>query len=119
MVSDKNGNTVSDERWLIVETGINAFWSKYPKALSSWISQNREISTEYGLAQEGGLREAGFRNTLSFPTIERDGDTVDSILDFLEKQLPGLLAPDKPGSPNGLYREFCRRFPVFVIPEKL
>jgi hypothetical protein len=136
-VVDGHGNVVTDQRWQLVELGIKEFWKKYPEAANQWAKMAASgwmlHNKEYGLAKgdviddeySEELKKAGWRQTISFPVIQKynketqEEIVIDSLEKFLSKQLPGLLAPDKPGKPNKLFYVFAKRFPIFVLPEKL
>lgn len=131
-VFDKFGDEVTDPRWHKVELCVREFIRRYPL---HWAEFKRDLAsnrTEYGLAQTGDLKEAGWRNTAAFPVVYRrakdedgllgteDDDLVQvaSLVEPLRILLPGLLERDEPGKPNKLYKEFLRRFPVFRPADK-
>lgn len=126
-VYDARGNPVTEDRWRFIDMGISAFWQKYPHAFTTWndfIMQSRQAARlgDFGgvlLAHEGDLKKANFRHSLSFPVIQRGDEQIDSLHTFINKHLPGVTAPDKKGKTNRLYHEFARRYPMFVVTEKL
>lgn len=135
MVSDKFGDPVTEERWNRVDIEIRDFIRKYPL---HWRMFKKDIDgkrSEYNVATEGNLAKSNFRNTASFPVVYRrktdleveaniggeddDGyEEVASLYHILLPLLPGLTERDEKGHPNRLYREFLRRFPIFVPSEK-
>jgi hypothetical protein len=135
MVTDKLGDPVTEERWIEVGAAIASFIRRYPR---HWAKIKNELSAErtrYQLATGGDLKKSGFRNTASFPVVYRkrlpeeyaeltgeeeepDIVEVESLLETLQKLLPGLVAPDSKGKTNRLYREFLKRFPVFMPGER-
>lgn len=134
MANDRFGERVDDRRWERVSAEIGAFARRWPLHWKLFMSDLAAQQTEYQLATEGDLKAAGFRNSMSLPTIQRrrtelereadyqqedDLTEVDSLYARLTPLLPGLTDPDKPGKPNALYREFLRRFPMFIPGKKI
>jgi hypothetical protein len=123
MLTDMNGNPMTETRWDFIDTGIQAFWAKYPYARDAWLQNLSQNKTEFGLApntiEHKDLRGAGFRNILAFPTIEDgQGNTLDSLQPFIMKHLPGLTKKGKWGGQQKLLKEFMRRYPMFCTSEK-
>lgn len=135
MVHDKFGDPVTEERWLAVAACIDGFAKRYPKHWAKFMLDLHENKTEYGLAFAGDLKEAGWRNTASFPVVYRhatpeekrdvltgheEDDLIEvaSLVDPLKMLLPGLLEPDQKGKKNKLYREFLKRFQLFSPADK-
>lgn len=132
-ITDGYGVDMTEGRWERARDEITAFSRKWPLHMRLFFSDLEAQRTEYQLASEGELRKAGFRNSMSLPTVQRrrtalereadyqdedDLQEVDSLYARLQPLLPGLTRPDAPGSPNLLYREFLRRFPMFVPGKK-
>lgn len=128
MVQDKFGVDVTEERWKAVDMTIKRFIRRYPLHWDMWKKQMAAERSTYNVATEGDLKKSGFRNTASFPVVYRkvrgavigeDEEEVDSLYETLIMLLPGLVDPDKPGSPNKLFKEFLRRYPLFVPGEHI
>lgn len=132
MVSDKSGVPVTEARWRRVDKCISTFTAVYPFHWAAFKKDLHENRTEYQEALTPDGKKAQWRNTASFPVVYRkateddgllgneDDDLVEvaSLVEPLKVFLPGLLDPDQPGHPNKLYREFLRRYPVFLPGEK-
>lgn len=136
VVIDTFGEPVTEERWHKVELCIKEFIRRYPKHWKAFREDLIANRTEYqeAIVTEGNkdLKAAGWRNTASFPVVYRHGNSEDgltgqeeddlvqvaSLLDPLKMLLPGIIDSDKPGKKNKLYREFLKRFPVFMPGEK-
>jgi len=136
MVTDKFGEPITEERWVIVEKEIRRFIRAYPLHWKLFKKDLAETRSRYNVATDGDLAKSGFRNTASFPVVYRrknalelsadlgteddDGlEEVESLYHTLIVYLPGLTEKDEPGKPNKLYREFLRRFPEFLPGEYL
>lgn len=134
MVSDKYGVPVTEDRWSLVGMEIQSFARKYPLHWMEFKKDLQDNRTEYQLAKEGDLKKAGWRNTASFPIVYRrktmeeimeDPHAEDNIIEVaslyttLRVILPGLTEKDEKGSPNKLYKEFLRRFPIFIPGERI
>lgn len=133
-VTDCFGVTVTEDRWKGVDDVIRGFVRAYPLHFQMFKKDLLDNQTQYQLANEGDLKTAGWRNTMSLPVIYRrktkeekeldphaedDGVVeVDSLYKRLDILLPGLIEKDKPGKPNMLYKEFLRRYPIFRPGDK-
>lgn len=131
MVTDMFGDAVTEERWHKVELCIKEFIKRHPKHWAAFKQDLHENRTEYQAGLDKGSKASNFRNTASFPVVYRKATEeemrdvltgqeednliqVASLIDPLKVLLPGLIDADKPGKPNKLYREFLKRFPVFI-----
>jgi len=134
MVTDSFGEPVTEQRWAAVDLAVRDFIRRYPLHWNVFRKDLHENRRRFNDAFEGDLKEASWRNTASFPVVYRrmtpqeraadpnaDDDLVEveSLYETLKDLLPGLTEADKPGAPNRLYKEFLRRFPIFLPSEKL
>lgn len=124
MSEDKFGNTVTTNQWDLVDQCIKGFIRRNPLHWAMFRSDLAANETEYQLALEGDLVKSSFRNTLSFPIAARRRtpeeiaadpagvkvELVESLKEQLDSIIPGFTAPDEPGRPNKLYKEFIRRY---------
>lgn len=96
---------------------VGAFEDHYKEKMrKDWIPQmrrRRDNSDKYALAQEGELRQAGFRVQLSLPTFHRLDGKTDSLSVILEREVPDIFK-DK----NKL-SWFMKEYPEFVVPEEV
>ena len=134
MINDKFGDVITEARWHKVELCIHAFSQRYPLHWRSFKQDLHENKSEFGLAHDGDLKKAGWRNSAAFPIVYRHATLDDlgtftgkeeddlvqvaSLLDPLKILLPGLLDQDKKGYTNKVFKEFLRRFPVFKTADK-
>jgi hypothetical protein len=130
MIVDKYGVEVTEERWDKVSLCITEFIHDYPL---EWVSFKEDISSlqhdsEYGLALEGGLKDASFRHVLSFPLVARrlspedqkmlskEFEVVASLKDQIEAIIPGFSDDHERNTmkqvnrENRLYYEFQKKF---------
>ena len=102
----------NDGQWWMAEQAIRAFIAKYPK---HWMMFQNDIKinrSEYNLATKDNkeLRQANWRNVLSFPVIEDHEREIDSLKPVIDKIIPGLSHKDSVNR-----KEFIKRFP-FLCP---
>lgn len=139
MATDKWGNEVSPETWKAVDVAIKSFIRRYPLHWTHFREDIKRNRTQYQLANEGELKKAGFRNTLSFPVAYRrlteeekkenpegsEIELLESLKDTIEKIIPGFTAPDenlgkadenKVTKKNMLYVEFVKRYSSILAP---
>lgn len=132
MVYDKMGVPVTDARWRRVDKCIRTFIATYPLHWAKFKKDLDENRTEYQESLNPDGKRSQWRNTAAFPVVYRHGTSEDgltgqeeddlvqvaSLVEPLKVFLPGLLEPDKPGAPNKLYREFLKRYPIFLPGRK-
>jgi hypothetical protein len=71
MVQDKFGVPVTEDRWDKVDGAIKSFIRRHPLQWDMWKKDMYEHRRSFNLAKEGDLKKSGFRNSASFPVIEK------------------------------------------------
>lgn len=133
LVTDKFGDPVTERRWKKVDKCITTFIKVYPDHWRVFKQDLNENRTKFQEALTADGKRAQWRNTAAFPVVYRRATLVDmesftgeeeddlvevaSLIEPLKVFLPGLLDPDVKGKPNKLYREFLRRYPIFLPGE--
>lgn len=101
--------------WAVVDLMVRAFEAHYPDGMRAWDKQLKAERREYNLAFSGDLKKSNFRNTLAFPVMrDRIYGDDDCLITHLERIFPDLLKTD-----SRHFYEFAKRYPEFVVPEKL
>ena len=100
--------------WGAVTLLVRAYEERYKKYMPGWKRHLRSIRSEYGLATEGDLRKAGFRHQLEIPMfpdlVTGEPDSLGYHLELIDKDILHK---------REYIREFCKRFPEFMVPEQL
>lgn len=99
------------QQWAIIDAIIKECRLKYKVGWSEFLRSQKARRSEFGLAYDKALSDKEFRTALSFP-IFRKGLGEYSIEDEIKSIMPNYLKDEK-------YKEFCQRYPEFVVPEKL
>lgn len=104
--------------WEPIDEAVKRFFAAYPEAIDYLKEEKKKIPNEYGLALEGDLKKAEWRLGVSFPSVihRKDGST-QNLLPVIQRMFKaqGHAFPDE----DRLYRAFMRRYPIFVLPQKV
>lgn len=101
-----------EQKWEMIDMAIKAFMQHYPREFQSFLVYMQQNRTQYGLADEGGLKKASFRRIVELPIGVNEDGQEESLLPFIKRWLPGF--PKK----KVVVAEFLRRYPMFGGGEK-
>ena len=106
------------DEWGVIHLIITEFEKYYRDRMKRvwmpYIMSRRERSDAHALALEGDLREAGFRQSLTFPIFHDDVyDRDDSLQQKLEPYTANIF-----NNPRDLLK-FQRLYPEFVVASKI
>lgn len=104
--------------WGVADLIIREFEKYYKQQMKNiwlpYMTKRREGTDRHALAQEGDLRESGFRLSLTFPIFyDVSFDRDDSLQQKLEQHCPDVFK-----DPKCLYT-FQKKYPEFVVAKSI
>ena len=117
-IKTRQAHINTPDEWGVAELIVRAFESYYKDKMKRvwgpYIKNRREASDQDALAMEGELRQAGFRQSLTFPIFH---DAVfnrdDSLQQKLEMHCPEIFKNQRK------LRKFQKLYPEFVVATRI